>query len=157
MARDDKKKIKDLKNGSAANDHMVDVEGDTGDDRSNWKPSGETMDEFFALVDEMDNQVRELEEKKRNAAKPFNDKIKERKDKVASAKSKLVEDGYSSKSLNAMMRQRRLLKESERLVDELDEGQKRDFAKMQRAWKDFASIPGGLGEAADAREPAHTH
>jgi hypothetical protein len=157
MARDDKKKIKDLKNGSAANDHMVDVDGDTGDDRSNWKPSGETMDEFFALVDEMDNQVRELNEKKRNAAKPFNDKIKERKDKVKEARDQLVSDGYSTKSLATLMRQRRLRREADRATDELDEGQKRDHAKMEKAWKEFASIPGGLGEAADAREPAHTH
>jgi hypothetical protein len=156
MARGDGKKIRDLKNGKAADDHMVDVDG-ADDPGANWKPSGETLDEFFAVMDQMDREVREIEEKKRLAAKPFNDKIKERKDKIASAKSKLVEDGYTSKSLNAMMRQRRLLKESERLVDELDEGQKRDFAKMQKAWKEFASIPGGLGEAADRREAALQH
>lgn len=156
MARGDGKKIKDLKNGKAADDHMVDIEGD-GRDTSNWKPSGETLDEFFNLMDEMDGQVREIEEKKRLAAKPFNDKIKERKDKVKGARDQLVSDGYSTKALAAMMRQRRLKREAERLTDELDEGQKRDHAKMEKAWKEFASIPGGLGEAAAAREAELTH
>jgi hypothetical protein len=157
MARGDKgKTIKDLKNGTAANDHQVPVDGET-EHGANWKPSGETLDELFALHDEAERACAEIDEKKRLAAKPFNDKIKAWKDKVKEARDQLVEDGYPTSELNILLAERKDKLKADRRRGELDETQKRRIAQLDRAWRDFASIPGGLGEAVDAREPAHAN
>ena len=157
MARGDKgKTIKDMKNGTAANDHQVPVDGEE-QPGANWKPSGETLDELFALHDEAERSIAEIDEKKRLAAKPFNDKIKDWKDKVKEARDQLVEDGYPTNELNILLAERKDRLKAERRRGELDETQKRRIAQLDRAWKDFASIPGGLGEAADGRQPAHAN
>lgn len=152
---DDRKTVVDMKRGKAADDFKVPVDGTEDDRGANWKPSGETMDEFLALMDQMDGEVRELEVKKKAAAAPFNAKIAERRNKVADAKGKLVEDGYPAKALNTLMRQHRLRKEADRAPEELDEEQKRDHAKMAKVWKDFRSLP--LGAAAESRETEAVH
>lgn len=157
MARGDKgKTIKDMKNGTAANDHQVPVDGEP-QPGANWKPSGETLDEFFELTKEAERNIAEIDEKKRLAAKPFNDKIKAWKDKVKEARDQLVEDGYPTLELNIMQAEIRDRLKAERRRGELDETQKRRIAQLDRAWKDFASIPGGLGEAAEGRTPAHAN
>lgn len=156
MARDKGKTVKDLKNGKAVDDHQVPVDGDTSGDNS-FTPSGETLDELFALHDEAERGIADIDEKKRLAAKPFNDKIKAWKDKVKEARDQLVEDGYPTSELNILLAERKDKLKAERRRGELDETQKRRIAQLDRAWKDFASIPGGLGQAAEDREPAHTH
>lgn len=148
---DQPKTVVDMKRGKAVDDFKVPVDG-TGEDKNtghnSFEPSGETLDELFAVADEVEDKVAELKEKMRLKTQPEREKIKELNKRTKAARDKLVDDGYGTMELNATLRRRSLQRQAEKVVEQLDPAMKKRFDQMQQAWKDFRSTP--LGAAADA-------
>lgn len=127
---------------AAAND---DERGE-GDNSKNWEPSGDELDELFAVIDEEDAAIA-----KNNDA----NRLKNQAHRTAIAKGikRLVQDGYPTKELSTLIREHRLKRKVSNIAKELDEDMTERFQKMQKAWADFRSMP--LGQAAETRERAH--
>jgi len=141
-------KVKDYKRGNAANNHEVDVDGDGEPARPNFLPSGETLEEYLTKIAEMEDEKKAHKEKMRQKTEPERKKIADCNKTIKNAQDRLAEDGYALKPLQTLTRQYLKRREADQAIKELDEGQLRDHAAMEKAWKNFASIPGGLGEHA---------
>ena len=145
------KTVTDLRRGRAVDDHQVPVDGDDGDDLgANFSPDGETLAEYLDECVRIFDEKKELDERIRNKTSGERDLKKHKTKHIATMEKRLAGDGYGLKSLQARKRVRIKRHEADLVSKELDAGQLRDFKRMERAERDFAST--ALGQAAEARE-----
>lgn len=149
------KTIRDTKRGKAADDHQVPIEGKEGKPPPNFVPQGATLDEFLAKAAELEDEKEALKEKMRSKTEPERKKIADCNKTIKNAEDRLAGDGYGLKALQTLKRQYIARRKADRAIKELDEGQLKDHRAMEKAWKEFSAIPGGLGEAAERREAVH--
>lgn len=149
---DKPKTIKDHKRGSAANDHQVPIDGKPGIGDNSFEPSGQTIDELLALMEQTDDEVEKLQEKMRNKTAPEREKIAEKREELAEAKKRLVGDNYSAAVLDVLMGERRDQRKAEKRKEQLDPENQKRLKAYKEAWKDFRDTD--LGRAAEQRETA---
>lgn len=149
---DKPKTVKDHKRGTAANDHELPIEGKPGMGDNSFQPSGQTLDELLALMEQTDDKVAELQEKMHNKTAPEREKIAAAREELAAAKKRLVGDNYSAGVLDVLMGERRDQRKAEKRKEQLDPENQKKLKAYKEAWKSFRSTP--LGEAAEERETA---
>lgn len=139
--------VKDHKRGKAANDHEIPVNG-KGEGDNSFVPSGETIDELLALMEQQDDVIEALKDKMRTKTAPEREKIAEARESIKEAKDRLVGDGYKAALLDVLMGERRDQRKAEKRKDELDPANQKQLKAYREAWNDFRGTP--LGQAAEA-------
>lgn len=155
MAKGEGKTVKDVKRGKAADDHQVPING-AEESIPNFQPNGETLDEYLSECVRIYDENKALDERMRNKTSGERDMKKKNTKHVATMEKRLAGDGYGLKALQARKRVRIKQHEAELVSKELDEGQLKDFKRMEQAEMSFATTAlGQAAAAADSSQPVH--
>lgn len=150
----DGKTVKDVKRGKASEDHQVPING-ADEGLPNFTPDGETLDEYLNECVRIYDDNKAIDDRIRNKTSGEREMKKKNTKHVATMEKRLAGDGYGLKALQARKRVRIKQHEAELVSKELDDGQLKEFKRMEQAEKSFATT--ALGQAAAAADNANVH